>query len=329
MTIVGAGSTDPGGGIARYEHRTSPDGSAWSAAAAGGSLDVTAPGQTFVQMRAVDTAGNASAWAPAVTGAANTAMIDSTGPTAPTLSGALAGWQHTASETVTAAGSIDAGSGVAGYQYRTSTDAGSTWSAVQSGALLAVSAEGRTDLQFRAVDAVGNHSAWAQATVRLDNVAPTAPAVSGGAAAWRNVASVLTAASGSADTGGSGVAGYEYETSTDGGLIWSAPAAGQLARRERRGRDARPVRGRRRRRPRVGMDAGDRPARPHRASRRRRSRAARSSWQNVGARERHRGRVDRHRRLGPRPLPLRDVDGRRIDLDGSGDRGAGRRHGSG
>jgi hypothetical protein len=226
VTIVGAGSTDPGGAIARYEHRTSPDGSTWSAAAPGGSLGVTASGQTFVQMRAVDTAGNASAWAPAVTGAANTAMIDSTGPTAPTLGGALAGWQHTASETVTAAGSIDAGSGVAGYQYRTSTDAGSTWSGVQSGALLAVSAEGRTDVQFRAIDAVGNHSAWAQATVRLDNVAPTAPAVSGGAAAWRNVASVLTAASGSADTGGSGVAGYEYETSTDGGLIWSAPAAG-------------------------------------------------------------------------------------------------------
>ena len=226
VTIVGAGSTDPGGGIARYEHRTSPDGSAWSAAAVGGSLDVTAPGQTFVQMRAVDTAGNVSVWAPAVTGAANTAMIDSTGPTAPTLAGALAGWQHTASETVTAAGSIDAGSGVAGYQYRTSIDAGSTWSAVQSGTLLAVSAEGRTDLQFRAVDAVGNHSAWAQATVRLDNVAPTAPAVSGGSAAWRNVASVLTAASGSADTGGSGVAGYEYQTSTDGGSTWSAPAAG-------------------------------------------------------------------------------------------------------
>ena len=226
VTIVGAGSTDPGGAIARYEHRTSPDGLTWGAAAAGGSLDVTAPGQTFVQMRAVDTAGNASAWAPAVTGAANTAMIDSTGPTAPTLAGALAGWQHTASETVTAAGSTDAGSGVAGYQYRTSTDAGATWSGAQGGALVAVSAEGRTDLQFRAVDAVGNHSAWAQATVRLDNVAPTAPAVSGGAAAWRNVASVLAAASGSADTGGSGVAGYEFETSTTGGLIWSAPAAG-------------------------------------------------------------------------------------------------------
>ena len=226
VTIGGAGSSDPGGAIARYEHRTSPDGTSWGAAAAGGSLDVTAPGQTFVQMRAVDTAGNASAWAPAVTGAANTAMIDSAGPTVPTLSGALAGWQHTVSETVTAAGSIDAGSGVAGYEYRTSTDAGSTWSGVQIGALLAVSADGRTDVQFRALDALGNHSLWAQATVRLDNVAPAAPTVSGGAAAWRNVASVLAAASGSADTGGSGVAGYEYETSTDGGSTWSAAAAG-------------------------------------------------------------------------------------------------------
>ena len=67
VTITGSGSTDPGGAIARYEHRTSPDGSTWSPAAAGGSLAVISPGQTFVQVRAVDTAGNASAWAPAVT----------------------------------------------------------------------------------------------------------------------------------------------------------------------------------------------------------------------------------------------------------------------
>jgi len=223
VTIAGSGSTDPGGAIARYEHRTSADGSTWSGAAAGGSLAVSTPGQTFVQVRAVDTAGNASAWAPAVTGAANTALIDATDPTAPSLAGALAGWQDVASQTVTAAGSSDAQSGVAGYQYRTSTDAGASWSAVQAGALLAVSAEGRTDVEFRARDAVGNHSDWAQVTVRIDTTAPTAPAVSGGAAAWRNVPSVPTAATGSADTDGSGVAGYEYETSVTGGLIWSAP----------------------------------------------------------------------------------------------------------
>ena len=226
VTITGSGSTDPGGAVARYEHRTSPDGSAWSPAAAGGSVAVISPGQTFVQVRAVDTAGNASAWAPAVTGAANTAMVDATGPTTPVLSGALAGWQNAPSETVTAAGSVDGESGLAGYQYRTSVDAGASWSGVQNGALLAVSAEGRTDVQFRAVDAIGNRSPWAQATVRLDNVAPTAPAVSGGNAAWRTVASVLTAASGSTDAGGSGVAGYEYETSTDGGSTWSAATAG-------------------------------------------------------------------------------------------------------
>ena len=212
VTISGSGSTDPGGAVARYEHRTSPDGSAWSPAAAGGSVAVISPGQTFVQVRAVDSAGNVSAWAPAVTGAANTAMVDATGPTTPVLSGALAGWQNAASETVTAAGSVDGESGLAGYQYRTSVDAGASWSGVQNGALLAVSAEGRTDVQFRAVDAIGNRSPWAQATVRLDNVVPTAPAVSGGNAAWRTVASVLTAASGSTDAGGSGVAAKACRT---------------------------------------------------------------------------------------------------------------------
>jgi hypothetical protein len=223
VTIVGSGSVDPGGAVARYQHRFSADGTTWGAAAAGASVDVTTSGQSFVQFRAVDTAGNVSAWAPAVTGAANTAVIDTTGPTAPTLGGALAGWQHAASETVTAAGSADAQSGVAGYQYRTSDDAGATWSAVQTGALLAISAEGRTDVEFRAVDAVGNRSPWAQATIRLDNVVPTAPVVSGGSANWRSIASALTAATGSTDTGGSGVAGYEYETSTTAGLVWSAP----------------------------------------------------------------------------------------------------------
>jgi hypothetical protein len=226
VTIAGSGSTDPGGALAGYQHRTSPDGATWGGAAAGGAINVSAPGQTFVQVRAVDKAGNVSPWAPAVTGPANTALIDATAPTVPALAGAITGWQNLVSESVTAAGSTDAESGLAGYQYRTSTDAGATWSAVQGGASVPVSAQGRTDLELRAVDAVGNRSAWAQATVRLDNVAPTAPAVSGGAAAWRNVASVLTAASGSADTGGSGVAGYEYETSTDGGVLWSPPAAG-------------------------------------------------------------------------------------------------------
>ncbi|HEY7258871.1 MAG TPA: hypothetical protein VH459_07370 [Gaiellales bacterium] len=226
VRIAGSGSTDPGGAVAGYQHRTSPDGTAWGTTAPGGSVDISVPGQTFVQVRAVDRAGNVSAWAPAVAGPANTAMIDATAPTVPALSGALAGWQDLASETVAAAGSVDAESGLAGYQYRSSTDAGATWSTAQSGASVPVSAEGRTDVELRAVDAVGNHSAWAEATVRLDTVVPTAPAVSGGAAGWRNVASVLTAASGSTDTGGSGVAGYEYETSTDGGLLWSAPSAG-------------------------------------------------------------------------------------------------------
>jgi hypothetical protein len=226
VTVAGTGSTDPGGAVARYEHRTSADGVSWSGAGAGGSVAVSTPGQTFVQVRAVDTAGNVSAWAPAVTGAANTALIDATDPTAPTLAGALAGWQDVASETVTPGGSSDAQSGLAGYQYRTSDDAGASWSSVQSGALLTVSDEGRTDVEFRAVDAVGNRSAWAQATVRIDSTAPTAPAVSGGAAAWRDVASVLTAAAGSTDTGGSGVAGYVSETSTDAGATWSVAAPG-------------------------------------------------------------------------------------------------------
>ncbi|HYX85068.1 MAG TPA: hypothetical protein VE777_08865 [Gaiellales bacterium] len=226
VEITGFGSTDPGGAVARYDHRSSTDGGVtWSAPEPGATDTVSASGTTLVQVRAVDTAGNVSAWAPLTAGAANTAMVDATPPTAPTLSGALAGWQTVASETVSAAGSTDAHSGLSGYQYRTSADAGATWSAVQAGASAVVSAEGRTDVELRAVDAVGNHSAWSTAIVRIDNTPPTAPTVTGGSALWRSLPSVATSASGSADSG-SGVAGYEYERSTDGGTTWSAAAAG-------------------------------------------------------------------------------------------------------
>jgi large repetitive protein len=227
VTIAASGSTDPGGAMAGYRHRVSRDGGAtWSVPTAGTSSVVSASGQSLVQFEAVDRAGNTSAWAPASAGPDNTAMLDTSSPTVPTLSGALAGWQDVATESVTAAGSTDTQSGVAGYEFRTSTDGGATWSPLTVQGWADVAAEGATRVRFRALDTAGNVSPWAEADVSIDRSAPTAPAVSHNSQTWLTTPTVTPAASNSTDLNGSGVQGYVYETSTDGGSTWSAPASG-------------------------------------------------------------------------------------------------------
>jgi hypothetical protein len=225
VTAAASGSADALSGIDNYEFEVSTDGgSTWGAAQTGSTTDVTAEGPTSLRFRAVDGAGNVSAW---TTG---DVWLDRTPPTDPSLSGGSLSWLSQASSTVSAAGSTDGGSGVSGYEFETSTDAGSTWSAPSAGPSLAVTAEGETLVRVRAIDVAGLASAWVSATVRLDRTAPTAPSLSGSSAAWQNVASVTLGASGSSDAGGSGLAHIEYETSTDGGTTWSSsPTTGASA----------------------------------------------------------------------------------------------------
>ena len=231
VTISAAGSTDKGGsGVASYQHRSSSNGgTSWSTAVAGASAKITANGTTWVQFRALDRAGNASAWAPAAVDPAATAAIDTVPPSLPTLTGGSTTWQNVASMTVQPAGTpTDAESGFAGYQYRTSSNGGSTWSAATPGTSVTISAEGLTLVQFRSVDAVGNVSAWVNGTVSIDRTAPTAPTDTGGSTSWQAGPTVTVTAAGSTDAG-SGVAGYEYETSANGGSTWSAATAGASA----------------------------------------------------------------------------------------------------
>jgi Bacterial Ig-like domain len=210
------------------ESRTSTDtGTTWSAPVAGPSVIVSSEGETLVQFRSVDNAGNQSAWAPASAGAGNTVRLDRTNPTGPTVSGGSLAWTNAAS----ASGSSDVPSGVSGYDHRTSTDGGVTWSAAAAGGSLAVGATGETLVQFRSVDAAGNTSVWAPLaagagnTVRIDRAAPTVPTVSGGSLTWTSTVPVTIAAAGSTDAL-SGLAGYDHRSSTDGGTTWSAAAPG-------------------------------------------------------------------------------------------------------
>ena len=85
--------------------------------------------------------------------------IDTTAPTAPTVSGGSASWRNGGSGQITAAGSADSGSGLAGYQWRAETDGGA-WSTAAPGPAASVRAQGTSYVQFRSVDKAGNVSAW-------------------------------------------------------------------------------------------------------------------------------------------------------------------------
>jgi hypothetical protein len=226
VTIPAAGGADSN--FAGYDYRTSTNGGGtWSAATAGSSFAVTAEATTIVQFRSRDLAGNVSAWTPAVAGAANTAAIDRTAPSIPTVTGGSLTWSTAASVTVSGAGSTDATSGILRYEYRTSANGGGTWSAATTGASVSVSAEGSTLVQFRTVDNAGNLSAWAPAvagagnTVKLDRIAPSLPAVTGGMGAGTCKHKLTVSASGSTDAG-SGFLRYDYRLSTNGGTTWAA-----------------------------------------------------------------------------------------------------------
>jgi large repetitive protein len=180
-----------------------------------------------VRFRSRDFACTFSAWAPAAAGPGNTAAIDRTLPTTPTASGGSLSWQIAASVTISASGSTDALSGLLGYEYRTSTNGGSTWTATSTGPSAAISAEATTIVQFRAVDNAGNASAWAPAaagagnTVKLDRTAPSLPTVTGGLGAGTCKHKLTVSAAGSTDPL-SGFARYDYRLSTDGGATWQA-----------------------------------------------------------------------------------------------------------
>jgi len=157
-------------------------------------------------------------------------LIDTVAPTDPNVVGGSLVWRSPASATVTAGGSSDALSGLAGYRWRSSTD-GSGWGAISAGSTAAIKAQGETYVQFQSVDNAGNVSEWQPSAngpanlLRLDRTPPTAPTVVGGSALWQGVASETVTGSGSTDAR-SGVDHYEYRISTDDGATYGAAASG-------------------------------------------------------------------------------------------------------
>ncbi len=226
----GTASTDTGGsGFAFYQSRTSRDaGSTWMAPLVGNSRTVREEGETLVQFRGVDWAGNASAWAPA-SGSSGTVRLDRTAPTGVVIAGGDAAWNNAASVAVAVSSASDPLSGltISSYQKRTSTNGGATWSSPSGGASQTVTAVGETLVQFRVTDKAGNATAWlpppgsSEATVRLDRTAPGTPTISSSSHAdpGTTYAATTLLAAWTAPTDTSGIAGYGVVVDTSSSTV--------------------------------------------------------------------------------------------------------------
>jgi large repetitive protein len=220
-------STDPApsSGAVTYERRVSNDGGAtWGALSAGDSILVSREGDTRVQYRAIDRAGNASVWAEAIV------RLDRTKPTAPTATGGSNVWKSVASvDVVNQENATDTGSGVASgaYEMQIREDGDPFWVNAQiDGGTLTVKQEGVTQVRFRAVDRAGNAGDWSAAeTIKLDRTAPEVPLVpttKEWSGAPRQTVEVAAGDTLGAVTS-SGVDHYLVKASPDG-MSFSAPA---------------------------------------------------------------------------------------------------------
>lgn len=228
VEIRASGSVDTGSGLAGYQWRSSLDGGAsWSAPAPGGVVAVEREGETIVSFRAVDHAGNASDWTPAALGTVRQRRL---APPVPQIAGVPPGWSAAAQVLVSAELGAE-GAGCA-LEYRFARDDG-PWSAPAPGAQVAVSAEGLTRIGFRS-SVAGIASEWAESVVRLDRTPPSAPEIDGVGDEWSSQGGAVVRATGSFDAL-SGIAGYEFRYSLDGGASWSAPAPGAEVRVEAEG----------------------------------------------------------------------------------------------
>ena len=178
---------------------------------------ITADGETIVQFRSVDGYGHFSAWAPSVQAPENTARIYTTPPNAPTVSGGGTTWHTTSPWTVSASATDLSGSGIAGYEYETSTDGGATWSSPTSGASAAVSTEGtslrpvpldRQRRQRQRLDVTGHGQARLG---RSDRAGPDR----GRRLVVHDGPAVRPSASASTDATSGVALSYQYQTSTD------------------------------------------------------------------------------------------------------------------
>jgi hypothetical protein len=200
---VALSATDSESGVARMQWRV--DGGGAVDASNGETITLSSSGVFTLETRAVDEAGNASAWR------AETVRIDLSAPNDTTDPGTVA-WRPTAtSVTVTAADPL---SGLDHVEWE--LDGG----AVQSGpnaSTVAIAGDGAHTLRTRAVDVAGNISSWRTHTIRVDTVTPTDDTAAPGG--WQTGPLAVTVAGSDAH---SGVAQVTYQL--DGGAQTAGPS---------------------------------------------------------------------------------------------------------
>jgi hypothetical protein len=194
--------------------------SSWTSSTSYTWSGLTEGNHTF-SVKARDAVGNESSVV------SRTFGVDYTAPTVSKSSGPDNGkWYNSASQTFCWSGS-DSLSGINRYEYRISTDDGSTWSSWASlGTNTAwtwsnlSSSTNYYRVQVRAVDNAGNISAVVEWKFRIDTIAPSLGKSSGpDGGNWYNSTSQTFSWSGSDSH--SGISTYYYRYSTDGGSTWS------------------------------------------------------------------------------------------------------------
>ncbi len=196
-------ATDTLSGIDKLEYKI--NGGPTLVATNGQAINVGADGTFTIAHRAIDVAGQATAFV------TDTLRVDTVLPA--NTSAVPASTFRATALSLALSGTDTGGSGVAKMQWR--VDGGAT----QDGSPALVDTDGVHTLETRAVDLAGNESLWRADTVRVDLTAPV-NATPAAPAGWLTVPYSVTVAG--SDGAGSGVA--RIERTIDGGAVDQNPA---------------------------------------------------------------------------------------------------------
>jgi subtilisin-like proprotein convertase family protein len=166
---------------------------------------------------------------------AKTLLIDTTPPSAPGMPAASSSPNQGTYTVTWSAASDGAGSGLASYSLQRSSNGGASWTTVSSGSLSTTFSEtalaqGVYVYQVQAIDLAGNAGPQSpvSASVVVDRTAPGVPGTPV-ASVNPNAGTYSVSWPAAVDTGGSGVASYTLQRSSNGGGTWATISSGSSA----------------------------------------------------------------------------------------------------
>ena len=212
LSVTTAGKATSG--LANYEYykttsTTAPTSSTAATGTTSGNVTINTNGTTYVYYRTVSKAGQKSAWT-----SASTVKLDKTTPTCSiSVTGGTTGsnsW-YTSAPTIKVTTST---AGVSGLSYGLTTSTTATYSSTATSGntgTTSVTASSGSKTYYGYVKSGSGKTASCSKTVKLET-SVTAPTVTGGSTSWRSANVTLSVST--AGTATSGVANYEYYTTT-------------------------------------------------------------------------------------------------------------------